>query len=153
MCIFNHAVTGAQYITQADLGVRVLMYKSEIGLSDKQVSQILEHSGKWRRRYIELIEPAVELGRQIDVALMNKPPQAERITALLDQRRAAMARAEVEFVEAWAGLDKVLSNAQYGKLVSIYKREFQNLPHPVLGTGDQEQFSEFEHLVPEAAAS
>src|SRR5262249_15341033 len=137
---------------QDRLGVRLLMNKSRIGLSDKQVSQILEHCGKWRERYIELIEPPVELGREIDIALMNHPPQIARVTALLDQRRAMMARAETEFVEAWVGLDEIIDSTQYAKLIEIYKEEFQNLPHPVLGTGDREQFSQFEHRIPDAAA-
>jgi hypothetical protein len=153
MCYLNHGVTMAQYITQADLGVRLLMYKSDVGLSDEQVSQILEHCGKWRKRYIKLIELAIELGREIDIALMNHPPQIERINALLDQRRAMMARAEIEYVEAWVGLDKILSGGQYAKLLEIYKKEFQSLPHPVLGTGDQEQFSKFEHRIPDVAVS
>ncbi|MBV9312848.1 MAG: hypothetical protein JO100_03700 [Pseudonocardia sp.] len=138
-----------QYITQADLGVRLLMHRKEVELSDEQVTHVLDYCGRWRQRYIELVEPAAELGREIDLALMNHPPEPTRITALLDQRRSIMARAEEEFVEAWMGLDKILDRAQYSRLMEIYRREFQRLPHPVLGTGDHEPFSKIEQQIPQ----
>jgi hypothetical protein len=151
MCLLNHGVTAMQYITQADLGVRLLMHRKEVGLSDDQVTQVLDHCGRWRQRYIELVEPATELGREIDLALMNHPPELSRITALLDQRRSIMARAEDEFIEAWVGLDKILDRTQYSRLAEIYRREFQKLPHPVLGTGDHEPFSKIEQRIPQVA--
>lgn len=151
MCILNHGVTAMQYITQADLGVRVLMHRKEVGLSDEQVTQVLDYCGRWRQRYIELVEPAAELGREIDLALMNHPPVPSRIAALLDQRRSIMARAEEEFIEAWVGLDKILDRAQYSRLMEVYRREFQRLPHPVLGTGDHEPFSKVEQRIPQVA--
>jgi hypothetical protein len=113
--------------------MRLLMHRKEVGLSDEQVTQVLDYCGRWRQRYIELVEPAAELGREIDLALMNHPPVPSRITVLLDQRRSIVARAEEEFIEAWVGLDKILDRAQYSRLMEVYRREFQRLPHPVLG--------------------
>ena len=111
MCMNNHPPAVMQYIAQADLGVRLLMRGKELSLSGEQIGKVLDHCGRWRQRYIELVESAAELGREIDLELMNHVPEATRITPLLEQRRSIMARVEDEFIEAWISLNTILDRA------------------------------------------
>jgi hypothetical protein len=50
-------------------------------------------------------------------------------------RRAELIRElDAEYVDVWVRLGRVLTDEQYERLQAIYRREFERLPHPVLGS-------------------
>lgn len=134
MCILNHVGYTAHEIATPDLGCRVFAHHSEIGLSYEQLTEIGSLAADWRYRHAEMASEMVRLGNDIDRLLNVHNPDVAAVKELAVQRRELIARSEDDFVDIWAQMSAVMDDGQYGRAMQTYRKEFENQPHPVLGT-------------------
>ncbi len=134
MCDNNHPVFIATALATPELGTRLMCYHREVGLAPEQLEQVVDIARRWRERYIELVEPIVRLGHEVDAHLLERHVDLGAVNNLAAQRRELIATAEHEFFQAWESLRGVVDDEQYERSIAVYRREFAHVPHPVLGT-------------------
>lgn len=138
MCNLNHPLVVWEPIARPELGTRALVRFRELGLTSTEFEALAVRACRWRDRYIEFAERVVELGNEIDGQLVKRSIDIERVKELARERREVIAKAEDEFIDAWVGMSDELTEEHYERLMTAYRREFERLPHPVLGTSAHE---------------
>jgi hypothetical protein len=127
-----------QALATADLGTRVLANADELGLTDEELRSVAGVVGAWRRQYIGYAEEVARLGIEIDAELLRDPIDMAKVRALAAKRRDVIRTAEDAFLDAWTALDEAYDRDKRPRLLEVYMREFERLPHPILGTSGHE---------------
>jgi hypothetical protein len=133
VCGSNHMPPLVTSIATPEFGTRYFAYRDEIGLSSEDLDQIIEIVNSWRTNYIGFAERIADMGEAIDRELLEHHIDVAKTKDLCEQRSQEIRLMESEFVDRWEGLQNVLSSEQFDTLISLYKKEFQRLPHPILG--------------------
>jgi hypothetical protein len=133
MCLWNHTPT-LETVATPEVGTRALCFHRELGLDSGQLLRILDIAREWREQYLEVAERVVQLGLEIDKELLRRPVERARVEDLISRRCELILNLEMAFVETWIALQQVVTDEQEAKLHTIYRREFTDIPHPVLGS-------------------
>jgi hypothetical protein len=120
-------------IATPEFGTRYFAYRNQIGLSADDLDQIVEIVHEWRTSYIGYAERIADMGETIDRELLEHHVDVAKTKELCEQRSDEIRLMEAEFVDRWEALQNVLSAEQFDTLISHYKKEFERLPHPILG--------------------
>ncbi len=134
MCVFDHGPPGIGALAKPELGTRAIVYGDEIGLSSGQLADLLSQAQAWRQRYVAAAEEIVKLGHEVDRELLKRFVDVPRVKELVYRRAELIRELEAEYADVWVALGRTLTDEQYEKLQAIYRREFERLPHPVLGS-------------------
>lgn len=142
VCQNNHSLPLVRSLAQGEFGVRGLTHGWDLGLSVDQMRRVAAASVEWKKRYIEYAEGILALGDEIDRELCQHSVDLQKVHELAAKRREQMARMESEYLEAWARVNKLFTAEQYDALFEVYRAEFKNLPHPIIGSDARERRSD-----------
>ncbi len=138
MCDLNHDITPIMSIATPELATRALAYFEELELSTEQIQNILQKVKRWREQYIQFAEQIVHIGQEIDRELLKRHVDLTKVEQLIERRLEVIKAVEREFIRTWIDLRESMDEEQYERLQAVYRREFMNLPHPILGSAAKE---------------